>query len=169
MLLRHWLTAVPDSDGNEHAVLSDGLHHIRLEIDAGTLNSNRPVLLRYRLAGIVGLDPAILTLRRFLHLYCHRRFSASLFPRDGRVERWVLLLRVHDALADGASHREIGAALFGEERIAAGWSGASDSLRSRVRRLVADARRMAGGEYRSLMSATRPHPPRHRGRHGWSR
>lgn len=61
------------------------------------------------------------------------------------------MLRVHDAIGRGASQREIGAALFGEERVARDWVGESDSLRSRVRRLVGEAHAMARGGYRQLM------------------
>ncbi len=61
------------------------------------------------------------------------------------------MLRVHDAVVDGASHREIASVLFGETRVAADWNGRSDSLRSCVRRLVRGARSMASGEYRSLL------------------
>ena len=61
------------------------------------------------------------------------------------------MLRVHDAVRDGASQREIGAALFGDERVGHDWSDGSDSLRSRVRRLVREARDMAQGGYRQLM------------------
>src|ERR1700751_1225941 len=47
-----WLTAVSDGKGREHAVFSDGWHHIRLDVEAGTLSSG-PVVLRYRLQGSV--------------------------------------------------------------------------------------------------------------------
>src|SRR3546814_2211679 len=35
--LAPWLTVVADRDGREHAVLSDGWRHIRLDVEAGTL------------------------------------------------------------------------------------------------------------------------------------
>lgn len=97
------------------------------------------------------LVPKILPLRRLLDLSLHRRFAASLFPVERKSARWLDLLRIHDALVDGASQREIGAALFGEQRIDEAWNGPSDSLRSRVRRLVKDARAMARGGYRLLL------------------
>jgi hypothetical protein len=109
------------------------------------------VLLHYQLMGIASAAPKILPLRRLLHLCRRRRFARSLFPPDPRVARWLLLLRVHDGLVSGASRREIAAALFGIERVAAEWPGASDSLRSQVKRLARDARAMARGGYRSLM------------------
>jgi hypothetical protein len=66
-----------------------------------------------------------------------------------------MMLRVHDALAAGASQREIASVLFGAERVEADWLGTSESLRSRVKRLVRDARAMARGGYRSLLRRRR--------------
>ena len=110
-----------------------------------------PVLLHYHLSGINGLEPKILPLRRFLQLARRGRFAESLFQRDRAIDRWLLLLRVRDALADGATQREIAGALFGDARVSRDWSGDSDSLRSRTRRLVGGARAMARGGYRRLL------------------
>ncbi|MGL1437488.1 DNA -binding domain-containing protein, partial [Vibrio parahaemolyticus] len=49
------------------------------------------------------------------------------FPRDARIDRGIEMLRVHDAIGQGATQREIGAALFGDERVARDWGGESDS------------------------------------------
>ncbi len=67
------------------------------------------------------------------------------------MARWLMVLRVHDALMDGASQREIGKALYGETLSERGWDGQSDSIRSRVRRLAGEARAMAQGAYRHLL------------------
>lgn len=149
--LAHWLTIVVDTEGREHAVLSDGWHHVRLDIEEGCLTGQRAVQLDFRLRGLASAEAQMLPLRRFLHLCRTQRFARSLFPPDPRGARLVDMLRVHDALGHGASHREIGAALFGEARVAQDWAGPSDSLRSRVRRLVREARAMARGGYRQLM------------------
>jgi len=149
--LAPWLAIATDVEGREHAVLSDGWHRIRIDVEKGSIAREEAVLLHYRLLGVASAETRILPLRRFLELCRHGRFARSLFPRDPRVERWLTVLRVHDALAAGASQREIGAALFGEDRILLDWTDSADSLRSRVRRLVRDARRMAGGGYRQLL------------------
>lgn len=148
--LAPWLTLVAGETGHEHAVLSDGHRRIRLDVVSGTLRHG-PVVLSYHLTGTVSVAARVLPLRRLLAFAEHRRFMASLFPADPRLSRWVDALRVHDALMDGASQRDIAQALFGKERVAHDWQGSSDSLRSRVRRLVAEARRLAGGGYRFLM------------------
>lgn len=146
-----WLAIAIDEAGREHAVLSDGWHHIRLDIEEGRLSGEVAVLLHYRIRGLTSAEARLLPLRRFLDLCLHRRFARSLFPRDPRIDRWIDMLRVHDALGESASQREIGEALFGDERVRRDWSEGSDSLRSRVRRLVRDARAMARGGYRLLM------------------
>jgi hypothetical protein len=149
--LAPWLTIVRDPAG-EHAVLSDGWHHIRIDIEQGSLADGRPVILHYDLRGIASAEPKILPLRRLLDLYRNRRFSVSLYPPDRRVARWVQALRVHDALMAGASQAEIAHVLFGSDRAGGAVAGRrSDSLRSRARRLVAEARRLASGGYRALM------------------
>lgn len=157
--LAPWLTVAVDREGREHAVLSDGWHHIRLDVEGGSLVANPAVILHYHLDGITSAEPRVLPLRRLLALARHRRFMASLFPPEPRTERFIAMLRVHDALASGASQREIAQVLFGQDRIVQGCHGA-DSLRSRVRRLVADARAMATGGFWSLMSRpVRPPDP----------
>ena len=148
--LRVWMTAVADGDGCEHAVLSDGLRHIRFDLAAGTLSAG-PVVLRYRLKGSVSARLKLLPLRRLVEFSLHHQFRRALWPSDPRVARWLITLRVHDGLAAGASQREIGEALYGAERVNAEWEDTSDSMRSRVRRLAAEARRLARGGYRTLM------------------
>lgn len=146
-----WLAIAIDDVGREHAVLSDGWHHIRLDIEEGRLEGQEAVLLQYRLHGLASAEARLLPLRRFLDLCRHRRFARSLFPRDPRIDRGIDMLRVHDAIGQGASQREIGAILFGDQRVARDWNDVSDSLRSRVRRLAREARTMANGGYRQLM------------------
>lgn len=146
-----WLTCVEGADGREHAVLSDGWRHIRLDVTEGRLAGQSAVHLHYRLHGMTSARSRIQPLRRFLALCQHRRFGQSLYPRDPHIPRWIEMLRVHDAVTDGASQREIAGVLFGEDRAADDWNGRSDSLRSRVRRLIRGARSMAAGGYRSLL------------------
>jgi hypothetical protein len=150
--LDRWLTVVSDAAGAQHVVLSDGLHHIRLDVEAGGFVRGVPVALHYHLSGRATAVPRLLTLRRWLHLCRHRRFSPSLFPADPVVQRGILQLRVRDALDAGASQREIATALFGETRTVLDWTHRSESLRSRVRRLVAEAKAMTRGRYRLLMT-----------------
>ncbi len=144
-----WLALVRAEDGREHVVISDGFRRIRLDVAAGSLAAG-PVRLRYRLEGISALRPRVLPLRRLLALCDNHRFAVSLFPEDPKIGRFVDMLRVHDGLIAGASLGDLAEVLYGTE---AGDAKArrSDSLRSRVRRLVREARAMAAGGYRDLM------------------
>jgi hypothetical protein len=149
--LAPWLTVVRDDSG-EHAVLSDGWRHIRIDVEQGSLAEGRPVVLHYDLHGIASAQRKILPLRRLLDLYRHRRFSQSLYPPDRRLDRMIEALRVHDAVVAGASQRDIAQVMFGDDGSDEERAGRrSDSLRSRVRRLVSDARLLARGGYRALM------------------
>ncbi|WP_116091793.1 DNA -binding domain-containing protein [Sphingomonas crusticola] len=149
-LVRRWTTLVMGDDGIERAVLSDRLHHIRLDVAQGTL-ARGPVVLHYLLEGTRDTKPKLLTLRRLMAICLERQFPASLFPAEPRIERWLALFRVADALRAGASQRELAEMLYGRARVRAEWTGSSDSLRSRIRRLVGEAHHLAGGGYRWLM------------------
>ncbi|HEV7290513.1 DUF2285 domain-containing protein [Sphingomonas sp.] len=148
-----WLTLVRGRHGLEHAVISDGWHRIRLDVALGTLSSG-PVILRCRIEAMGSAVPKFLPLQRLVDFALHRRFARALYPADPRIERWLIALQVLDGLADGASHRELAEALYGAERVASDWGGRSDSLRSRVRRLVAEAKRLSRGGYRHLLRKT---------------
>jgi hypothetical protein len=150
-----WLTIATDHRGVEHALLSDGWHHIRLDIEEGRISGHDWVRLEYRLAGLASAEAMLGPLHRFLGLCRLRRFSPGLFPRDPRIGRGLEVLRIGDALEQGASQREIAMAIAGEERFEREWAGPSDALRSRVRRLIHQAREMADGGYRSLLKRSR--------------
>lgn len=146
--LDRWLTIVDGVNG-QHAVLSDGWRRVRLDLIGDGLRTG-PVLLRYEIVGIATASRKLLPLRRFLDLSRRGRFAPPLYPADPRVARWLLALRVHDAIAAGASQGDMIRVLFGGERGPIGIDR-RDSLRSRVRRLVARARRFAAGDWRTLL------------------
>lgn len=134
-------TVRSDADG-EHWLLSDGCQALRLDITAGTLLAG-PVHLRWRMAGIEGLEPQLDALRRLILLRRLGRFGVPTQPTRERARRWATLLRVHDALLDGASPREIAAVFYGSETAGPRWRVRSAPWRLRVQRLVAAARRLA--------------------------
>lgn len=141
---------VSGGQGDEHLLLHDGRHHIHLHVVAGTLREG-PVALSFDIRWSDRFDHALGTLRRFLHL-C--RFG-ELRPGGGWSDRIspraIAALRVYDALGQGASIRDIGIMLFGKDRVDAEWRDPGESLKSQCRRLVASARRMAGGAYKDLL------------------
>lgn len=143
-------TIVVASDAREHLLISDGLRAIRLDVLTGTL-AGGPALLRYRLAGFASAEQPMLTLRRLLALWRTGQFASSLHPREARAKRWLLMLRAHDALAAGAGQREIAAELLSREVGELRWRSRSPSVRSRVQRLVRNARLMASVAYLELL------------------
>ncbi len=147
--LAPWLTLVSDAAG-EHAVLSNGWQHIRLDIEHGSL-SHGAVVLEYLLRGLASAEPQILPLRRLIDLARRRRFHAELYPPDRRIGRWLMALQVHDAMQAGASQREMARALFDAGAAPEDFDRRADSLRSRVRRLAREAVALARGGYRTLL------------------
>ena len=65
------------------------------------------------------------------------------------------VIRVLDGAADGHSHREIASGLFGASRIPSGPAWKAHHLRSRIIRLLTDARRLRDGGYRDLLRSGR--------------
>ena len=114
------------------------------------------VLLRYILEGLDDLGHKLLTLRRFAGLSRLGRMPVALFPRERRASRWIAMLRVLDALDDGASQRRIAEGLFDGRGEPLDWRGSSDYLRLRVQRLVRTAVRLCNDEYVVLLSARSP-------------
>jgi len=147
-----WATVALREDGRQHVLLSDGWRRIRLDIVEGSVLGRRPVRLHYVLSGAAQAEPRLLTLRRLLGLIRHGRFPHRLFPREAAMARRVEALRTADALADGASQRDIANALFGERLVGEEWTGGSDFLRSRVRRRIAEAVKMRQGGWRRLLA-----------------
>ncbi len=150
--LAPWLSAVVGETETEHVALSDGWQRIRLDVERGSLLSGDPVVLHFRLFGLGSAEPKLLPIRRLVALTRHRRFLRTLAVPDAWIGRLLLALRVHDALEAGASHREIAEQLFGSGGAA---GEREDSLRSRARRLVREARRLSGGGWRMLMRRRR--------------
>jgi len=137
--------------GTEHVLICDGLRAIRLDIIEGSIGAGS-VQFRYRLAGLAYAESKLPTLRRFLAHCRTGRFSRSLHPAETRAARWLSMLRAHDAIAAGATQREIAAMLLNAEAAQPKWRVGSPSLRSRVQRLVRGAALMAAGGYRALLN-----------------
>jgi hypothetical protein len=145
--LRRFAAVAVGADGREHLALSDGFRRVRIDIVAGTLLDG-PVRLIHQITGLTSARPAILSLRRLIALHECRAFSRRLYPRERPATRIVAALRVHDALACGASQREIAQGLFGDD---VAWPGPGESVKSSVRRLIALAERLSGDGYRTLL------------------
>ena len=132
-------------ESGEHLLLSDGLRSLQLEVVQGTLLRG-PVDLTFCIeeahtrAQIEALQ-SLLALRRRGQLSGCRAASVA------SQSRWIRQLRVHDALAAGASQRQIGIELFGSEETRRHWKEGSGAVRSSVQRLVRAALRNVAGSY----------------------
>ena len=146
----HLATVLRCPDGHEHLLLSDGVHHLQIDVTAGSLLDG-PVCFHYELSGFRHIEAKTLTLRRLLLLCRLGRFPRGLFPPERRARRWAMALQAYDAVQAGASHRDIAAALFGEKIVKEDWKGRSDYLRLRTQRLVRTAEKLVNGGYRDLL------------------
>ncbi len=143
-------TVLRHADGQESLLLSDGAHHLQLEVIAGSLLAG-PVCLRYEVSGFQHVEAKTLTLRRLLLLRRLGRFPLGLFPPEPRARRWAMALQAYDGMMAGASHRDIAAVLFGEKAVRDDWCGRSEYLRLRVQRLLQVANALVKGGYRDLL------------------
>ncbi|BBD01466.1 DUF2285 domain-containing protein [Sphingobium sp. YG1] len=151
--LRRWASLaclVKQVGGAENLLLCDGLNSIRLDIMSGSLLDGS-VAFRFDIHSADPVDSMIDTLRRFLHFQRTGAIPARSLPGVRRHQRAALALRVHDALSQGASIRDVGNMLFGFDRVDAEWEASGESLKSASRRLIALARSMASGEYLTLL------------------
>jgi len=95
------------------------------------------------MVGIRSAAPRVLALRRALSVINTGKFANRLWPTDPRTRRWTLALRAHDALAAGATHRDLAALLAGNaggER----WRVRNPTVRLQAQRLAALARALRG-------------------------
>lgn len=150
-----WSTLVTAVDGRQHLLISDGFRAIRIDVLTGSLALG-PVQIGYRLAGLRSAERPVLTLRRFLALWRSGEFPRSLHPGETRARRWILMLRACDALAVGATQREIAGALLSADALQPLWRSQAPSLRSRAQRLVRAAAIMQAAGYRRLLAPLDP-------------
>lgn len=134
-------TKIVHRQGGEHLLLTNGFQALRLDICGGTITSG-PAYLSYRIMGVQDATPAARTILQLAHLARTHTFSHSVFPIEQRAERWITALRVHDALAEGATHQDIARSLY-TLGSSGRWRVESPSYRLRVQRLAAAARRCA--------------------------
>lgn len=134
----------------EHVLLRPGGGQFRFDVCCGTILQG-PV--RLFVDATIDDTAAISAarLKSFRNALSHDPIDLVM-PRRGRAHaRQVAALRTFDALTSGASIRDVGITLFGEARVRAGWLDPSEAMKSTCRRLIALARYMSGGGYRSLL------------------
>jgi len=136
--------------GAEHILIGARPGGLRFDLLEGTLLQG-PVMLRYDFSAVGDIEPLLAPLRAIHHLCRTGELSPPLPRKRQRDRRVVDALRTHDALQAGASIRDVGILLFGARRVAEEWSAPGEALKSHSRRMIALARRMAGGAWRDLL------------------
>lgn len=136
---------------NATLLLSEGLSEevrlyrsgcsIRLSIEAGTLLRG-PVRLAYRLSGHTDLEARLRPFQRLAAFLLRDMLVPTATAGSLRPEKMRLILATLDALAAGASYRDIAIRLYGKTAVASDWNEGSDYLKSRVRRLVGACRQV---------------------------
>jgi len=149
-LLNTVVSHVADADG-EHWLLADHGHHVRIDVISGSLVEG-PAGLQFHISGYPRCHGQLAALQRLVALAELGRWPARNPPPERRAPRWALILRVHDALATGASHREITECLFDLGDLPR-WRISAPSWRRRVQRLTEVARRFAAREPLTWLSA----------------
>jgi hypothetical protein len=140
----------------QHAVSGEELrlgwpdNSVRLSVRSGTLLKG-PVRLSFMLSAGFQLDRHLQSLARLSEI--HRGIRK---PQDRgrtvRADRRMTLLRTLNVLAVEPNYRAVAVALFGPERVAQDWNSSSDFLKSRVRRLVAQADCLTRGDFRRILA-----------------
>lgn len=137
-------------DGTAVVHLKGQGRHVAMEIsDLAVLT--RPCSLVFELDGLddlTGQTEGLKTLQRFTRPALAEGHGSP-FGNDERLRH--ALIALDESLA-GKTYRQIAIAIFGEQRVAEEWGGASQFLKDRTRRLVAKGHELMNGGYRDLLS-----------------
>lgn len=136
--------------GGEHWLIADGRRSLRLDVTSGTLLRG-PVHLTCSLAGFRSLEAKIGGLEQFLELWRTGQLRRRGELTRARAARLARSLRVRDALAAGATQRDIAEALFDPSVRHTRWRIEQPTVRLQVQRLVRSARTMVAGGYQHIL------------------
>jgi hypothetical protein len=137
-----------------HILLSDQHSCVQIEL-RGEVILEGWVRLRWQLLGVTALRPQLMALHRFAAFYRYGRFPKRHIPPVTRLQRLIQALRTYDAATEAVPLVQIANALFGPERVQSDWHGQSDYLRSRIKRLLHQSRRLVDDGYCRLFQAGR--------------
>lgn len=135
---------------SDHVLFSDGRRAIQVELLGGSLLQDA-VQLQWQLSGLAGLPPKLAALQSLAAMQRLGRLPLALAPPLARRDRLVQALRAVDARTEAATLSDIATALFGMDRVRRDWSGPSDYLRSRTRRIARLGQSLVQGDYRHLL------------------
>lgn len=131
-------------------LLCDGLSAVRLDVEGHEVLASQ-VSLQFEICGFEAARQHVRTWERLAHLIRGQLLPPLSFSGVNARRRQLLLLRTFDALAEGASQRQIAAELIRPEAAIRRWRSVNPSLRSQAQRLVKGARTYAQGRFWSLL------------------
>lgn len=143
-------TLVLGCGGKEHLLLAKHGYTHRIDLLDGTLLDG-PVHFRFDLDGCPNIEPTFFALRQFQHLRRGRVTPSRRARTSRQCSDQIDALRTCDALAEGASIRDVAIMLFGQERVEEDWHAPGEALKSRCRRVIGLARKMASGDWTMLL------------------
>lgn len=144
-------TVLSLADGTEHVRLASGGNSVTLEITDGTVLDG-PVRLVSFIENFRTVRAQIQTLERLHTLWRLKKFRKKDFRPDRRNQRWLLALRALDLDQANFSHREIANLILRQDDPKT-WRRQKNSLRARVRRLIALGRNLRDGGYLTILNS----------------
>lgn len=144
------LVCVETEDGHSHLILEDGGCSLQLKFDT-KLDLNTFFDFEIHISAFTNMNEKIYSascLDQFL-----RTQKCTIFQKiaANRTKRLIEILFAYDLSQSGLSQREIAIRLFGEDAILDGWDGMSDSIRSKVRRLIRNGDQLVKAGYRTFL------------------
>ncbi len=143
------LSVVAGSGGTEHCLFMREGGLLRFDLKGGSI-SRGPFVPRFNLVGR-GAARWLPLVEKFLEIARSGGTSPSTSPRHW-ARRRILELRARDALACGASHRDLAAVLVDEDAMGPSWRVGLASVRSRAQRLAKAAMQMETGGWTALLT-----------------
>lgn len=117
----------------------------------GSVPLSEALLLTPALPSLPYCESRLLAVRRFTDLIKHGTMRPSLYQRERRAPRLMLVAQALDGWLARASYRDIGIALFGAASVERDWSHSGNHLRDRVRRAIGHGRTLANDGYRGFL------------------
>lgn len=144
------LVTVGVADHECRILLCHRLRTVRVDVEGHEILASQ-VSLQFQICGFEAARPPVRTWERLTRLM-RAQSLPPLWPSAVTARRrQILLLRTFDALAAGASQRQIAAELIRPDAAVTRWRSVNPSLRSQAQRLVKGARAYAQGRFWSFL------------------
>lgn len=143
------LTILPGPGGIEHCLFMKAGALLRFDLSGGSVLRG-PFVPRFNLVGRSAARWLPLV-EKFLEIARTGKAPPTTSPRHW-ARRRILELRARDALACGATHRDLAAVLVDEDALDPSWRVGLASVRSKAQRLAKAARQMEAGGWTALLA-----------------